>query len=242
MINGRPDVVHLFPGVGGRDEMLLARLLPLDGASKCPRRPNRKHLFRIEFTFDAKATADIGSDNVKVRFGYAQNASEKASNEMGELGGAVECDTPVSPGRIGEDTPRLHRRGYVAMDAVSVLEGAVRHREGAVRITDVLVTGVDDVGAERFIKKCGRFAGGGLFRIEHHRQIAILDVDEFRRFVRLEGILGEDRGNWLAYITNLVDRKHSKASSNTLACHVNRGKRCHGTGELGTDDNTPHSW
>src|ERR1700682_2516397 len=94
-------------------------------------------------------TRTPGSDNVKVRFGYAQNASEKASNEMGELGGAVECDTPVSPGRIGEDTPRLHRRGYVAMDAVSVLEGAVRHREGAVRITDVLVTSVDDVGAER---------------------------------------------------------------------------------------------
>ena len=175
-LRGDLDVVDLIAAVDHRLEALRARLDVLDRAFELHRNPAQDGLFGIDVELGAETAADFRGDRPNLVLRQPEHHRELRAQQMRNLGSGVDREL-LHPGVVvRDDRARLDRYRRHALVDDALLDRHVGLGESLVGVTGGERHGEGDVGPQRRVDV--RRPRRRLLRIDHRRQLFVLDGDQ----------------------------------------------------------------
>ena len=180
---------------------------PFDRAIDLLRRPDADRLFGIDEDLRAETAADIGRHHAQLVLRRdADEGRQHEPRDMRVLARRVEREGILALVPFADRRAGLHRIGNEAIVDEVDLRDVLRRREGRVGRGLVAEMPVVDCVVRRDIVNDGsrrlRFR-----EIDDRRQDFVVDLDQFRRILRLRQGVGDDDGDMVAHIAHFALRK-----------------------------------
>ncbi len=197
-------VMDLAALLGGGEKMLEPVLDPFDRAIQPHRDPGQRDLFRIEHhDFRPEAAADKGRDDAHLPFAEAEDAGQAVADEHRRLRRVPDRHVLAARVPLRHHAARLDRGRNAVLIAETALQDQMRLSGRAAVVALGLVDLRGDIGAEIVVHQ--RRAGAKRrFEIDHRRQRLEIDLDIVERVFGNVAALGNDDGERLADVADLV--------------------------------------
>ena len=221
--------VGLIAIAGGRQEVLVARLHPLDRPAQAPGDGRDHEVLGIDVALDAEAPSHVGRDDPHVLLRHGEHGGDAAAHSEGHLGRAP--DGEEAGGRIvgGEHAARLDRHAADAWVVEPHLHRDLGASESAPGVAHVSLGDAREI-ARPVVVDLGRARGEGRFRRGRRGQRLVLDDDALDGVGGKVGRLGRHHRHPFAHVLDRARGEHGMVTG-----RKGRGgdQGRHGAAELG---------
>ncbi len=211
VLRGRDLALHVVvAGEARGDQVLRARLDPLDRLADQERRRGRDDVAGVDRHLVAEAAADVRRDDADLLLGQTRHQREQRAVRVRGLARQVDRHLPGRLVVVGDRAAGLHRRRVDARVERVELDDDVGVREDAVRRIGIAGLPREDVVVGLALEVRADDRGVGverLLRIRDHRQRLVVHVDALERVLGLVLRLGDDADDLLALEADLVRRQ-----------------------------------
>ena len=191
------------------DEASRALVGPLHRAPQRPRRVREAHVLRVDRALHAEGAADLPGAHAHLVLGYAENVGELVAHAEHALARRHESEA-AARGVVGADPrARLDRRRDHAGVSQCELYPVSGFAESLLDLVLVAVAELDGDVAGQLLVELRRAGLRRLARGGYRRQRLDVDLDGFRRVLRLRRRLGDHAGDRVADEAHLVHRQRA---------------------------------
>ena len=145
----------LLPRVRGGQQVLAARLDPLDGHAEPSRQQRQHQLLGIDLLLDAEPAADVGRDHAHPVLGESEDVAEDVPERVRPLRRRPERELTGPGVPVRDDPPRLERHPGVAVNVVAPSRDDLRCPKCSVDVADLHGEGGGQVVAQGLVQHRG---------------------------------------------------------------------------------------